>query len=249
MMPLNKIQLTQFKTKRLYSTVLFENIPQISLQIWLIFWLQDEVDDIVYIAMAFSVASIIISLLSQITQRNIVRSKDCVSIGFNVQSSDMITKTDKCKRKNKKIIAGVGSLLGIDKNLVEMTRPQDIKKGLRVNIVLYINHTKAIDMNIEKEINDIRASGELARVMKLGWNLNDTPIIDQMNINLQESKTRRNNTVKIQMETQTQALQAVNSVSTQNNQNVKDTDANNDLQTMELPAVIPPVSITDCGEE
>ena len=85
-MSLNQMELKTFRTKKGWSTVLNENIPQLSIQVLFIILIQDNETNyqIVFIAMAISVLS---SIFSTTSQRKIIRSTDYVTIEFDVTNA------------------------------------------------------------------------------------------------------------------------------------------------------------------
>eukprot|EP01084_Bolivina_argentea_P176631 305604_1 len=197
-MPLSRIQFNKFQTKRVFSVVLLENIPQLAIQIVYLSISNANTNNIVFISMGFSVLSIIISIFSMVAQRNITRSRDYVSIQYNVTGISIIGQTHKHRNKIKQIRNHISSILGINRELIEIQRPIEIPKGLEIHVNIYVNHTKAIDTNFEKVIHESQRSGELGEIMKNAWSLSSVPLINNIKYEKYESKERRDQTVMIQ---------------------------------------------------
>ena len=148
--------------------------------------------------MGFSILSLVVTVLSMLFQRKIVRSRDFVSIEFDI-AIPRTTNRKRCKNKVKSIQNEIGILLGLEEDLVEVMRPSIIKKGFRICINIYISNAKAIDMSIEREMNDANNKGEIAEIIKTAWNLTSDPLISNINYTKHDSKEREENTVFIQM--------------------------------------------------
>ena len=172
-------------------------MPQLGLQIWYLFSQTADVNLIVYAAMGFSTLSIIISIAALASQGHIIRNQDFVSIEFEITGNSIMTNKKKCKNRVKAIKNSIASLLGLDESLLEIIRPTTIKKGLKVRIYVYINHTKAIDMNIERDINKAQKSGEIASIVQTAWNLKEFPNITNVECIKHASLERQENTVVI----------------------------------------------------
>ena len=189
-----------------------------------------------------------------ISQRKIARVRDYVSIEFDVTGASLIAKKKSCKLRVKGIRNGISSLLGIDESLLEVTKPMTIKKGLKVTTNIYINNTKAIDMSIEKDMNDAQQSGELAEIIKEAWRLSAIPAVSKVEYMMHESKDRKKNTVDLKATTSENSGEApmklkaprmnqiefnvVNSVSNSYNDSQRETAI-----SMELPPRIPMVDV------
>eukprot|EP01084_Bolivina_argentea_P284660 487939_1 len=78
--PLSKREISLFKTLRIYSTIAFENVPQIGLQIWYIAISGSLTGEIVYISLGFSIISILIAVISMFTQKVIINNMDWAEI-------------------------------------------------------------------------------------------------------------------------------------------------------------------------
>ena len=73
----------RWKTKRIYSVILFENLPQLLLSLWFS-WL---IQDVTYIAgaqMTFSMISIITTIMAVVLQKKIYFTQDFVYITIDI---------------------------------------------------------------------------------------------------------------------------------------------------------------------
>ena len=169
--------------------VYLKNIPQLVIQIVFFAMFQQSQNNIIlYLAMTFSILSIIISALSMISTRSISRNTDYVSIEFDVTG---LSDIKQCRNRVKKIKSAFSTSIGVNALLFDISRPIQIQRGLKMSINMKLNYTKQIDMNIEKLMNDMNQSGELAEILKLSWSLTNTPKISNINVTKHESKERR----------------------------------------------------------
>ena len=201
-LPLNKTQILHFQTKRMYSIVLLENLPQLGLQIYSL--IADGGSDIVYISMAFSILSVIISILSMASQRSVVRSRDFVSVEYDIKGEMIVSNMKRCKNLKNQLQLHMSSMVGIEQELVEIVKPKQIKQGLKITINFYVNNTRAIDMNIKHDINKAASTGELATIMKKSWSLSSEPTIENIKCIKHDSKDRRDNTEVIKVNSESQ---------------------------------------------
>lgn len=64
-----------------------------------------------------------------------------------------------------------------------------------MDVNIYVNHTHAIDMNIESVIQRHANNGEIAVMFAEAWRLREAPVISNLNVKRIESKKRRRGTV------------------------------------------------------
>ena len=228
----------------MYSTVLLENVPQFGLQIYLL--IVDGGSDIVCISMTFSVLSIIISILTMISQRSIVRTRDFVSVEFDVKGAMIVSNMEKCKNLRDKLQLQMSSLVGIEKELVEIIKPKQIKQGIKLIINFHINNTRAIDMNIAKDITEAYKSGQIANIIKDSWKLASAPNVENLKCSKHESKERRDNTevIKVRSESMKSAKHTEGNMDHMNTEIAMSVLATNHEDNGELPPHIEPVQST-----
>ena len=128
--------------------------------------------------MAFSLISIIITVISINITKKLLQSQDSFIIEFDVKESMIIDNIKFCKNNVRKIKIQIGSILGVSENIIEITRPTAIinYNGLRVHCIVYISNTKAIDINFERLICDAVDSKQLPLFIQRMWRLEGEPI-------------------------------------------------------------------------
>ena len=104
---------------------------------------------------------------------------------------------------------------------------------------MYINNTKAIDLNPEKLINDANNSGQLAIAIKDVWKVSQMPLVSNILYEKHESKARRKNEVNIKVEPGSNNAENVNTVEMQQNYN--------SVEMKQLPPMLVSVIATDFG--
>ena len=118
----------------------------------------------------------------------------------------IVSNVKKCKQRFKGLQYQISSLLGLTTNLIEITPAAQIKKGLRMTINIFITRTKAIDMNIDKDMHSAQQSGELAEIIKASWKLKGVPAISNIQYKIHESKEQKANTIMITLRKLTLSL-------------------------------------------
>ena len=148
--------------------------------------------------MLFSLISMVSSALTFCTQREIAKSTGRVSVQFDITSSskDVINRKQN-RNRIEGIQKGLAAILEIDKSLIRISRPMPILDGLRMNMNIYINHTKAIDMNPEGVLKDHMGNGRIAEMVKDTWGLNGLPMITNLNVQRLASKEWKKRTVRL----------------------------------------------------
>merc|ERR1712019_285348 len=94
MMGLTKKQLIAFKTQRIYSVILLENIPQFALQIWYMVELE-EANGIAIASCIFSAISIVVTILSMTVQQHLIKSQEYTVITIEVVGKSVMSKVNK----------------------------------------------------------------------------------------------------------------------------------------------------------
>ena len=180
--------------------LLHQNVPQLALQILYLVQHGDSssTNFIVYGAMLFSLISILSNTLAFCTQREIAKATGRVSVQFDITSTSKgVINRKQNRNRYKEIQRELAAILEIDKSLIRISRPMPIMDGLRMNMNIYINHTKAIDMDIGKLLRNHVGGGHVAGIVKEAWELQDDPIISNLNVQRIASKDRKNQTVQL----------------------------------------------------
>merc|ERR1712130_146863 len=179
-MPLNENQIVAFQSKKLWTTVMLENVPQLALQILylVIFDDSDSAGLVVYGSMLFSLLSIVSNTLTFCTQREIVNRMNSVSVQFDITSG--------CGRKQmnriKELKRGMADILEIDGSLLDIARPRTIRKGLRMEIEIYVNPQKAKEMEIGEVIKKYIENGGIAKMIQSAWQLKVIPSVSNLKL-------------------------------------------------------------------
>eukprot|EP01083_Nonionella_stella_P258645 883789_1 len=138
--------------------------------------------------MAFSVISIISALFSWKSRKNVLDSQDYVSIQFDVKGHDVCANITKCKKRVNQIKECLSGVLGIEKSLIEITKPSQIPHGLLIKINIFVNYVKAVDTNWKGILNDAAHSGQIGQIFKESWNLSTSPSITKIQYKINQRK-------------------------------------------------------------
>ena len=179
-MGLSKKQKRRFKTKRLYSVVIFENIPQFALQIWL-FTQSGGLNIITGFSSTFSMISILVTIMGSCNTKMILHSQEYSQLTLDV-TGDM--DTEKCRKRVNRIRYGVARVIGLDSKMMEVMKPVYIPKGLQLQINNYVNN---------KAILQSKANGQLAGIIARAWGIDDILTVSNLQCKLVQSE----NTVHI----------------------------------------------------
>ena len=142
------------------------------------------------------------SALTFCTQKEIAKSTGRVSVQFDITgSSQSVINRKRNRNRFKGIQQGLAAILEIDKSLIRISRPMPILDGLRMNMNIYINHTKAIDMDINGVLKNHIGSGRVAGMVKDSWGLHEIPVITNLNVERVASEEREKRTVRLSVAT------------------------------------------------
>ena len=159
-MGLNKHQLAIFANKRLFSVILFENIPQIILQFIYIFIISKHVTFIIILSIIFSLISIIICIFEYLSQNVLLNVNEMCIVKFEIISKKISMVNKKLFNKHivykrRKLSNELSKLLNIDTYFIELLKPIQTDYGLDLifNIRYETIGNKRIG-NILNKIND-----------------------------------------------------------------------------------------------
>ena len=144
-----------FINKGIYNIIIFENIPQIFIQLMYI-KLSSRVSLINYVSITWSGVSIIATVLSYVTHKTIFVNDDFIVLSFDVIHDDINYKIARCNSKN--IIKKISTVLRTPFQSIYESKPLLINGGLNIkfniNTSTYIeNHNKNIRINDIVDIN------------------------------------------------------------------------------------------------
>ena len=169
-MGLNKQDYHSFRYKRVYSLTLLENVPQLILQIWYIRELHGFENAITVASLIFTSISIFVSILSLCVLKQIVYDQDAVLIEFMVKGQMIVSRAKNTSRRWV-LQEQLGTILGLNKNLIEVERPQKIAGGVKVCLNIRINDGDARKKDLEELMRKAMHSGQLAQTMNECWDL------------------------------------------------------------------------------
>eukprot|EP01084_Bolivina_argentea_P312576 541156_1 len=187
-MGLSRKQIIKFETKRIYSVVLLENLPQAMIQIWYLTTV--AIEPIAVASVTFSFISIIITILTNCTQKRVIDNQQSLEIEFDVLSDQI---DPKFTTKVKQIQTYVAKLLAVSDDLTEITKPKIISNGVRIKILIYVKSNAST--NYEQIVNDALNNGQLEAMIQEDWKLEDTPTIQNIYVKEIMSKVEYKNTV------------------------------------------------------
>eukprot|EP01084_Bolivina_argentea_P279182 477264_1 len=175
--PLTKAELLEFHTKRIFSILLFENLPQLGIQTFYIISVQRISNYTVYLTMTFSLLSIIIAITSSLQQKQIIKSQDYAEISFHVTGMKA-NEMENAKNIVKDLRLHIAAKIGVDKVLLEIIKPIQLPNNT-LNVICYVHvgQITAVTQNYQQLIQNAYNSGELARFVQKSWKLSQTPII------------------------------------------------------------------------
>merc|ERR1712241_17285 len=96
-MGLTEAALRRFNTRRVWSIVLFENLPQLIIQIIVA---SSRGNVIVWTSIAFSLISVIVTVLSLATQKAVYVSMGHIVISFDVSGNKIAEKASQCRTQS-----------------------------------------------------------------------------------------------------------------------------------------------------
>ena len=141
---------------------------------------QPDPDPIGLISMACSMSGILIIGVSWVIARNSLQAQEYYSMEFEVTEPSISSNAKKYRTNIKTIKYEICKILSADEKSVEITRPIEIKDGLRLHINLfnlYGNKIDTKDLDPEKTIMNAHDSGELRDIIKNAWGLPTVPVI------------------------------------------------------------------------
>eukprot|EP01083_Nonionella_stella_P282047 959928_1 len=194
-MGLTDKELKRFNTRRIWSVVVLENMPQLILQTVYFIVQGGSLFDypITLSSMVFSVVSIIISLMSLTMERTINKTQRTVTVSMDVTGECVERASSKCRTMNYKLRKLLAPTLGVDWNVIEVVKPYYVSGGLALDIIVYVNRT-AKNTDYGNLLNEANTKGKLPKIIQEAWNLSDYPKISGIRYKVAQSKQDRKNT-------------------------------------------------------
>eukprot|EP01083_Nonionella_stella_P130747 396897_1 len=191
-MGLTDKELKEFSYKRVYSVVLFENIPQLVLQIWYL-WSISTLDDAITItSIVLSVISILISVLSMLTERNIAQSQGYAAISIKLTGRAITSSSKNCKTLKRVLTEQLALLVGVDPSVVEVLKPTHIKQGFHLNVNFYFDDVNKPWIDYHQILLSASTTQQLQEVFRQSWQLPTKPDIHDIRVTIIESIIARN---------------------------------------------------------
>eukprot|EP01084_Bolivina_argentea_P301772 520705_1 len=196
---------------KIRSSITLENAPQLVIQS--LFLVQiGQFDDITVLSMIFSTISIIVTIASMITEKQILNSCGYAMVEFEVTGTSVIQKTDQCKNQVRIIRGQISSILGLNQQVIEIMRPIIVPNGLKLTIYIHLNHIESRSIDYKMLLNQCQQNGQLAGIIQNSWKLQSIPIISKIKFNVEESKDRQNSTVSIRVQSEIQQHNNLNNM-------------------------------------
>eukprot|EP01084_Bolivina_argentea_P266436 451920_1 len=213
-MGINERDLLKFSTKRIYSVILMENLPQILIQIYFLYKVTNLDDNLIAVcSLIFSLVSVIITSVSMISQKSIINSQNCTQLSFDVLATEFNGKKSRKKVNELRKYLVNNVLVKFDKKLIEIPIPQQIPSGLSVTINIYTNDQNSGEQEfVEDVVHKSVSNGNLPNFIKSYWNINTIPNINNISTKTIQSKQLQH---KLRSEVVTNTNNAIKSTSEQ----------------------------------
>jgi len=194
-MGLSERELKRFNTKRLWSVVLLENMPQLLLQSYFLgAFMINGVSAIGISSIIFSCISMVVSVFGLATDRKIFSNEKVTMITVEVTGSCVADKQARarCRTRKNELQNELAMVLRIDRNSLEIMRPAPINGGLLLKLYIYestgsqsqfksmrvVQSTANVDRI--QAITDSVQSGDLSKIVHQAWQLEAPPIVSNL---------------------------------------------------------------------
>ena len=114
----------------------------------------------------------------KINNAGLLAETQIISFEFNVTGKEILETRDQCLELGKELKQQIAFALKIDIQYIEISKPTNIKNGLNVETKISVKYAK--DRNLYGKISKMVDSQRLLEIVKVGWNLKDTPIISNV---------------------------------------------------------------------
>ena len=169
-MGLNKRQLLIFRNKRLYSIILFENIPQLIIQIIYVLYNFNKVTFISILASCFSLISILTNLMEYFIQKTLLLDETLCIIKLEIYCDKISNLTNKLFQinivnKRNKFENELSKILKVNIFFVELLPPIQTNYGLDLIFHVRSNLIYKQINNIQKQIQNQTNKKGFGKVM------------------------------------------------------------------------------------
>ena len=149
--------------------------------------------------MIFSSISIIITVISMVTEKKILNSQGYAMVEFEVTGPSISSNTHQFRNNIKQIRNEISNILGVNERLIEIIKPMKIPHGLRFTINIHLNRISVRDNDYPKLFAEAQIDGSLAEIFQNSWNLQDPPKVSHIEFRVNESKKWKQSVVSISM--------------------------------------------------
>jgi len=187
-----------FLSKKVYSVILMENVPQLLLSVWYTA-LVGHFQSVVAAQITFSLISIIVTVISLVLKRRIYRVEDSVHITISIKGADVVDEMEAHRNEIsifKKVLSR--SILGVNERSVEIQKPYNGGHIDGVQLLIFISFIhEDFNANPAKHYEDLiqgaMDKNELQSIVKDQWQLSTLPDTDNIEIECYfvESKARQ----------------------------------------------------------
>ena len=213
-MGLNDRNLKRFSNKRLYSTIIFENLPQLLIQFYFQFresgsnvnTMFDDIDLFALFAFISSIVSILVTIIDVWLSSSLLKMYNVVSdyaenelelhfikgkVGatyfMSIKSGDLEEKKKLLIHRPNATKKLLGEILEINSRCIEMNMLFPIFEGIRIGFTIYPNH----DRSPHEMFNDLKRCDKVGQLFQKQWKLTAIPSIEDVCIliNGQETNT------------------------------------------------------------
>eukprot|EP01083_Nonionella_stella_P005044 14694_1 len=194
-MGLTDRELRQFATQRVYSIVLLENVPQLVLQCYYLSTSTAEDDSIAVASIVFSALSVCIAVLSMLLAQKIMSSEGYSIVRMDVTGRCVTKHAEKCRILRKKLSKELSKLFGIKDTTMEIIKPTCIQNGFTVTFYVYFHDTFGKVKDYKQLLEECNKDNRLSELVRDSWDLDDAPVITNIECIAFESKQQRMNAI------------------------------------------------------
>ena len=145
-------------------------------------------------SLAFTVLSIILAVIQLYWHKLMLFDQDLIMIEFDVCGPSVHSKAEKVKNIVHSLCWKMARILSVGKGMVEIMRPTDIPKGLRVHVNVSVVIDDEKDENLcekfETLMNDAINSGLVQATFGECWKLDQVPTVSNLSVSTKDSKKR-----------------------------------------------------------
>ena len=194
-----------FANGRILCIVILENVPQLLLNVlFMITQVKsgyDPFSSFAIISLGMSLLSVLSSLLSYCTTKEILQTNEKIIIEMDIISQEIETKYSQISGLTKKFTKAIGQIIRKDYKIIWMYKPMPIanktdltKNG--VHVIFSVNVASNVPArsqmikeakNFEELIRDFNKQGTLAKIIQQKvWKLQNEPIIKSIKVRYEE---------------------------------------------------------------